>query len=127
MKYVKMSTYELHVNGNFASAHSLKGYHGPCEEIHGHTWKVEVTIQAREINDIGLVVDFHDLKAKLEKFLSQLDHVYLNDHPAFKINNPSTENLAKFIYQKFSPECLPFRLSKVRVWESENASVTYYE
>lgn len=122
-----MATYELNICGHFASAHSLRGYHGPCEEIHGHTWKVEVTIRGQEINDIGLVIDFGEIKGRLKKFLSQLDHVHLNDHPAFKVHNPSTENLARFIFQEFSEQCLPFKLMKVRVWESDNASVTYYE
>jgi 6-pyruvoyltetrahydropterin/6-carboxytetrahydropterin synthase len=122
-----MGQYELAITGHFASAHSLRGYQGPCEEIHGHTWKVEITLISQETNTIGLVVDFRDMKDKLEKFLSQLDHGYLNNLPAFQKDNPSTENLAKFIYQGFSPLCLPHKLQKVRVWESDSASVTYYE
>lgn len=119
--------YELTINGHFASAHSLRGYDGPCKHVHGHTWKVEVTIQAQMLNNIGLVVDFKELKKKLNEFLMHIDHVNLNDLPAFKEVNPSSENLAKYIYQEFAKLCRPFKLLRVRVWESETSSVTYYE
>jgi len=119
--------FELSVLGDFASAHFLRGYDGTCQDLHGHTWKVEVTLQSDKINDIGLVVDFKELKKKLRGFLEHLDHVCLNDVPAFKEVNPTAESLAKYIYQDFAKECRPFELTKVRVWESESCSVTYFE
>lgn len=119
--------YELTITDHIAAAHFLRGYDGPCANLHGHTWKVDVTVVSKDLNEIGLVADFRDIKVKLKKFLSHLDHVNLNDLAAFRDVNPSTENLAKYIYQGFSKECVPFLLSKVRVWESETASVTYYE
>ncbi len=119
--------FELTVKGEIASAHMLQGYEGPCKDLHGHTWKIEVTIVSEKLNTIGLVVDFQDLKKKLREFLSHLDHVCLNDLPFFKKENPSTENLAKYIYKEFAKQCLPFQLKKVQVWESESSCITYYE
>lgn len=119
--------FELSITGHFASAHLLRGYDGPCKNLHGHTWKVEVTIAAEKLDKIGLVVDFKDMKKRLNHFLDKIDHVNLNDLPAFKDVNPSTENLAKYIYQEFAKECQPLPLKRVRVWESDTASITYYE
>ena len=119
--------YELTIGGDFAAAHFLRGYDGSCKELHGHTWKLEVTIESGTLNDVGLVMDFKDLRQKLNTFLKQLDHGCLNDLPVFQQQNPTTENLARLIYQEFSRDCFPFKIKNVRVWESEKASVTYYE
>jgi 6-pyruvoyltetrahydropterin/6-carboxytetrahydropterin synthase len=119
--------YELSIQDHIASAHLLRGYDGPCRELHGHTWQVEVTVLATDLNPIGLVADFKDMKAKLKKFLAHLDHVNLNDLPAFQKDNPSTENLARYIYRNFSKECSPLKIKHVRVWESATAYITYYE
>lgn len=119
--------FELSIIGDIAAAHFLRGYDGPCEDLHGHTWKVQVTVVSEKVNAIGLVVDFRELKDLLKESLSALDHGSLNDLPAFKKDNPSTENLARYIYQEFSKRCQPLKLTKVRVWESDTSSVTYYE
>lgn len=119
--------FELSITDHIASAHFLRGYDGPCKDLHGHTWKIEITLESDQLNAIGLVVDFQDVKKKLKAFLMKLDHVCLNDLPFFKDVNPSTENIAKYVYQQFSAECRPFQLRRVRVWESDLASITYYE
>lgn len=119
--------YELTIGGDFSSAHYLKGYDGSCQHLHGHTWKVEVTIVSGDVNAIGLVCDFREMKKKLKVFLAGLDHVCLNDLPAFADENPTTENLAKYIYKSFAASCVPFPIQKVQVWESDTSSVTYYE
>jgi len=119
--------YELTISGDFAAAHFLKGYDGSCSQMHGHTWKLEVTVFSDQLNEIGLVLDFKELKQKMKKVLSQLDHQCLNDNPAFKKDNPTTENLAKYIYHEFGKTCDPIRVKQVRVWESDKASVIYYE
>lgn len=119
--------FELSIKNHIASAHFLRGYNGPCKDLHGHTWKIEVTLLSDSLNEIGLVVDFKDVKEKLNTFLKQLDHVCLNDLEYFKDKNPSTENIARFIFERFGPEVVPLRMKKVQVWESDNASVTYYE
>ena len=119
--------YELSITSNFASAHFLRGYKGPCEGMHGHTWKVEVVIESQKVNEIGLVIDFRELKVKLKNLLEKLDHTCLNDLPAFKNINPSTENLAEYIFKEFRRDCQAYNMKKVRVWESDTCSVTYSE
>ena len=119
--------FELSISGHFAAAHFLRNYEGPCKNLHGHTWKVEVAIESEKLNDIGLVVDFRDLKQRLKEILMAIDHVCLNDLAYFQEINPSTENLAKYIYYEFAKVAFPFILKRVRVWESETSSVTYFE
>lgn len=119
--------FELSIAGDFASAHFLRNYEGPCKNLHGHTWKVEVAIQSEDLNEIGLVVDFRDMKQKLKEVLMPIDHVCLNDLPYFKDVNPSTENLAQYIYREFAKVSRPFTLKHVRVWESETSSIIYSE
>lgn len=119
--------FELSITSDISSAHFLRNYEGPCKHLHGHTWKIEVTIQSDKLNNIGLVVDFKDMKQKLKEVLMPLDHVCLNDLPYFKEVNPSTENIAVYIYREFKKTCGSFSLKCVRVWESETSSVTYSE
>lgn len=119
--------FELSVTGHIASAHFLPGYEGPCKNLHGHTWKIEVTVQSAKLDKIGMVVDFKEIKKKLNGFLMPLDHVCLNDLDYFKENNPTTENIAKYIYERFAADVKPLKIAKVRVWESESSSVTYFE
>ena len=119
--------FEICIKDHIASAHFLPGYDGMCKNLHGHTWKIEVFIVGEKLDNVGLLADFAVLKKKLKEFLSHIDHVCLNDLPYFKKNNPSTENIAKYIYEHFSREIHPLKLSKVQVWESDLASVIYYE
>jgi len=120
--------YELMITDHFSSAHYLREYEGACENLHGHTWKVEVCISSAAVNRIGLVVDFKDLKAQLKKITERWDHVCLNDLPEFQEINPSTESMAQCLYREFA-KVLPEQLSMrhVRVWESDSASVKYTE
>ncbi len=117
--------FELSIRDHFAAAHLLHGYDGNCKNLHGHTWQVEIVIQGDRLDTIGMVLDFKIVKKKLKDFLCQLDHVHLNDLPAFNKTNPTTENLAKYIFEEFAKECKPHKLKQVRVWESDTASITY--
>ena len=119
--------FEVTVRDHIASAHQLHGYDGPCKDMHGHTWKVEIVVSGNILDEVGLLADFKILKAKLKQVLMPLDHVVLNELPAFKDINPSTENLARYIYRALSVSCAPLRLKHVQVWESDTASVIYYE
>jgi 6-pyruvoyltetrahydropterin/6-carboxytetrahydropterin synthase len=119
--------FEVSVRDHIASAHQLHGYDGPCKDMHGHTWKVEIVVCGNTLDGVGLLVDFKVLKAKLKEVIGPLDHVVLNDLPAFKDLNPSTENLARHIFRSLNPRCAPLRLKHVQVWESDTASVIYYE
>ncbi len=119
--------FEVKVNDHIASAHVLHGYDGPCSRLHGHTWKIEVTVTGSHLDNIGLLTDFKVLKKKLKEVIMPLDHVVLNELSAFNGMNPSTENLAKYIYTQFKPLVSPLQLKCVQVWESDTASIIYYE
>jgi len=121
--------YDLMIETQFASAHQLRGYKGKCETLHGHNWRVQVTVSADRLNDIGLAMDFHDLKAMVNDVVSSLDHAFLNDVFPFTEINPSSENISKWIYEslKKKVEQKNCNMVSVTVWESETASATYYE
>ena len=121
--------YRLMVSASFAAAHQLKGYGGKCEDLHGHNWQVQLYVRADELNEIGLALDFKEMKGCLRTILQPLDHRYLNDLPPFQSCNPSSENIARYIYGQAS-EILKgskVRVDSVRVWESENAYAEFSE
>jgi 6-pyruvoyltetrahydropterin/6-carboxytetrahydropterin synthase len=121
--------FELTVETTFSAAHQLKGYMGKCERLHGHNWKVQVHVIAEKLNEIDIAMDFHDLKRITIEVVSTLDHTILNEIFPFTEKNPSSENIAKWVYdslRKKIPE-QTIQLSAVTVWESEDASATYYE
>lgn len=119
--------FEVTVRDHIASAHQLHGYDGPCKDMHGHTWHVEAVVLGAQLDQVGLLTDFKILKKTLKDVLSPLDHVVFNNIPAFQGINPSTENLARHIYRALKPKVLPLQLKHVQVWESDTASVIYYE
>ncbi len=121
--------YELMIESRFAAAHQLRGYKGRCENLHGHNWKVQVAVTADRLNDIGLAMDFGDLKMITNEVVSTLDHGMLNDIFPFTEINPSSENIAKWIYESLKKriDTEDIEVSSVTVWESETASATYYE
>lgn len=121
--------FELMVEATFCSAHQLRGYSGKCEKLHGHNWKVQAHVIAERLNELDIAIDFHDLKKLLNEIVEPLDHAYLNDIFPFTEKNPSSENIAKWIYDSMNKK-LPYddiQVSAVTVWESENSSATYYE
>ncbi len=118
--------YELTVETHFSAAHRLKEYKGKCENLHGHNWKVQVYLKGDKLNKIGMLVDFREIKKRINKIIKKLDHTYLNELEEFAISNPTTENIAKYLFIKLSKENNnDFRMSKVTVWESEDSSVSY--
>ena len=116
--------YEIEVFLNFSAAHRLRGYKGKCENIHGHNWKVGVTVSSDKLDKIGIVADFRDVKKQLKDVLEKLDHKNLNSLAYFKKINPTSENLARFIYEKLKKR-LP--VSSVSVWETDGSKATYSE
>ena len=116
--------YSIKIEAHFSSAHNLRGYKGKCEELHGHNWKVEIVVTKEKLDKIGMVMDFKYLKKELNQVLEKLDHKYLNKIPYFKRNNPTSENIARYIYEKLQNKVSG--LNSVMVWESENCSATYY-
>ena len=121
--------YELTIETNFSAAHQLRGYKGKCEELHGHNWKVQVHVNAERLNEIDIAIDFHELKNSTNEIISQLDHKFLNEVFPFTERNPSSENIARWIYESLKKKINDgnVRVSAVTVWESETASATYYE
>ena len=119
--------YELTIKQTFSSAHNLRGYDGACENLHGHNWKVEVSVRAEGLDNLGMVLDFKVLKAGTKKVLSRLDHKYLNEVPPFDRENATAENLARFIFGELSIALNkgPATVSRVVVWESDDASAAY--
>ncbi len=121
--------YELMIETTFSSAHQLRGYKGKCEDLHGHNWKVNIYVQADMLNEIDLAIDFHELKRYTNEVVEQLDHGFLNEIFPFTEINPSSENIAKWIFDslKKKVEGEHISLTAVTVWESDTASATYYE
>ena len=121
--------FELMIETQFASAHQLREYKGACERLHGHNWKVQIFVLADRLNEIDIAIDFHELKKLAEEVIMPLDHGFLNDIFPFTEKNPSSENIAKWIYDSLRKKLDndDVNLSAVTVWESETASATYFE
>jgi 6-pyruvoyltetrahydropterin/6-carboxytetrahydropterin synthase len=121
--------YELMIETYFAAAHQLRCYKGKCEKLHGHNWKVQVYVLAEKLNEIDLAIDFHELKKLTEEVVAPLDHGFLNDIFPFTEKNPSSENIAKWIYDSLKKRLNGSNvdLAAVSIWESETASATYFE
>jgi len=119
--------YELTVKSEFSAAHALRGYEGNCANVHGHNWSVELTVRSETLTPIGLAVDFRELKSVLRETLVELDHRNLNEIPPFDQLSPSSENIAKWLFDRMAPavERLAGQLAAVRVAENDNCSVSY--
>jgi len=119
--------YELVVTSQFSAAHNLRNYGGKCENLHGHNWRVEVFVRADALGKGGMVLDFSILREETEKVLETLDHQYLNDLPSFQKEEPSSENIARYIYDALEERLRPhgLRTHKVTAWESEGAGASY--
>lgn len=121
--------YELFVQASFSAAHSLRGYQGDCACIHGHNWIIKVYLQCHELNFLGIGVDFRDIKKHIKKVLKDLDHCNLNDLSFFKDVNPTSENIAAFIFKTLSLDLNQknIKISKIKVLESPDAGAVYWE
>jgi 6-pyruvoyltetrahydropterin/6-carboxytetrahydropterin synthase len=121
--------YLLKIITSFAAAHCLTNYQGDCENLHGHNWKVEVAVNACELDKAGLAIDFKILKAETNTLLKTLDHKYLNELPPFQGISPSSEHISRYLYLELSTRFNNdnIKVQSVTVWESEFASATYYE
>lgn len=117
--------YSVKVQAYFSSAHNLRGYKGKCEQLHGHNWKIEVVASKDSLDKTGMVLDFSYLKNKINKLLEKLDHKYLNRITYFKKVNPTSENIAKFIYDRLKDQTVA--VESVTVWESNSSCATYRE
>jgi len=121
--------YELKIVTHMAAAHRLRDYEGGCENLHGHNWKIEVHVAGRELGQNGLLVDFKHVKEITAGLIKELDHTFLNDLAPFKSVNPSSENIARHIYQSLGRILNDgnVKVSKVTAWESDTACAAYME
>jgi 6-pyruvoyltetrahydropterin/6-carboxytetrahydropterin synthase len=147
--------FDISIKEEFSSAHNLRGYKGKCEALHGHNWQVEVVVSSKELDEIGMAIDFKRLKEIVNCAIKELDHKYLNELPYFsavggsasggkKVNpvrkkvvkdkyrfsngvNPTSENIAKYIFDKINllikKESVV--LKSVSIWESQDSKATY--
>ncbi len=121
--------YRLKVVTSFAAAHNLNNYQGECENLHGHNWRVEVVVKARELDKAGLCIDFKILKAETKELLATLDHKYLNELAQFRGLSPSSENISRFIFAELGKKLNDGNVTveMITVWESDFACASYYE
>ena len=121
--------YRMKIVTDFAAAHLLRGYPGICSRLHGHNWKVDVEVSATELDEIGMGMDFRDIKAATNELIGALDHRNLNDIPPFDEINPTAENISAYIFKGLSKELNNERVSihAVTIWETDRACVTYSE
>lgn len=117
--------YEIKVESHFSAAHHLLHYEGECENQHGHNWKVEVYAVGENLDKSNLLIDFKILKKELNEVIKQLDHTDLNELEVFKKISPSSEIIAKHIYEQLKEKV--HSIAKVSVWETDNSCATYYE
>ena len=120
--------FEVTIEETFSAGHALRNYHGKCENVHGHNYRVQVTFSGPELDSIGLLVDFVAVKKLMQTVVDRLDHQFLNDLAPFDALNPSAENMAKYFYDEISGglgQSTPVKLAQVRVWETDTTSATY--
>jgi len=122
-----VSLYRVNVRRHFESAHALRGYRGKCENVHGHRYQVVVCLESVQLNDLGLAVDFCEVKSALDAILERYDHHHLNEVPPFDQINPSAENIARVIYVELAGRLEGVTLREVEVWESPDTWATYID
>ena len=123
--------YQITIKSHFSAAHQLRDYEGECENLHGHNWLVEVFVEGDELEPNGLLIDFREMKKITGDVLVEIDHRNLNEVPPFTEANPTSENLARWLFRRIldrlADRVPPLRLSKVMVWESETSGASYSE
>jgi 6-pyruvoyltetrahydropterin/6-carboxytetrahydropterin synthase len=121
--------YEIKIITSFSAAHRLENFYGKCEALHGHNWKVEVFLQGERLDEAGLLRDFGVVKARTRELLEEIDHKYLNELPVFSNQNPSSENLARFLFQRLAAALNRdgVKVSRVSVWESDTSCASYFQ
>jgi 6-pyruvoyltetrahydropterin/6-carboxytetrahydropterin synthase len=122
--------FEVTIEETFAAGHALRNYRGKCENVHGHNYRCQVTLEGDQLDSIGLLVDFVEMKRVVHGVLDRMDHQWLNDFPPFDVLNPSAENMARYIYDEIKRGLGVrggVRLGAVKLWETDTASATYRE
>jgi len=123
--------FEVSAEQTFAAGHALRGYKGKCENVHGHNYRIRVTIEGEQLNSIGLLVDFVVMKRLMKEIIEYWDHKFINDLPPFDKINPTAENMAKWFFEQMQKGLengaaeVPARVTEVRVWETERNIAVY--
>jgi 6-pyruvoyltetrahydropterin/6-carboxytetrahydropterin synthase len=121
--------FEVCVEESFAAGHALRGYKGKCENVHGHNYRVCVTLAGPELDAVGLLVDFVHVKQAIKNVIAVVDHRFLNDFAPFDKVNPSAENIAKYFYEETSKQLHAApngaRIVSITVWETDTTAATY--
>ncbi len=120
--------FQITVEDSFAAAHRLREYEGKCRQLHGHNYRVRVSLEGEQLDETGLLVDFGEVRRLLRELLVPLDHRLLNEVPPFFTLNPTAENLARYLYEELSRRLAirpGVRVAEVRVWETEGASAAF--
>lgn len=120
--------YEVMIQTEFSAAHALRGYEGKCENLHGHNWKIEIYVRGPRLNNIGLLIDFKELKTAAKKAMDTVDHKVLNEIPPFDdLCNPSSENIAKYVLDQVGSQIdnSERHVYKVRAWETPSTAASY--
>ena len=120
--------FEVTIEESFAAGHALRNYRGKCENVHGHNYRVQITVQGEQLDANGLLVDFIEVKRLMTRVVDYLDHRFINDLPPFTELNPSAENIAKYFYDEMHGglrNTVPARISEVRVWETDTSIAVY--
>jgi 6-pyruvoyltetrahydropterin/6-carboxytetrahydropterin synthase len=121
--------FEASIKTHFSAAHHLVGYPGPCADQHGHNWEVEVSVRGGKLGKTGMLMDFRKIKETVRGVLGEIDHSDLNTHKAFRKQNPTSENIARFLYRELAKR-LPdrgCRVAAVAVRETPESTATYWE
>lgn len=124
---MRTGIYEVKIITDFSAAHNLRNFRGKCEQLHGHNWKIEIVVRGNQLDESGVLVDFGEVKAVTRELLQGVDHVYLNELPFFRENNPSSENIARYLFEGLERR-LGNRnrwLFSVSAWESADACATF--
>ena len=121
--------YTMKILTDFAAAHFLRGYDGECSRLHGHNWKVEVQVTTSVLNDVGMGMDFKEIKAATKQLIDSMDHYNLNDLPPFDKINPTAENISAYIYKELSAKLNTddIKVASITLWETDRACVIYCE
>lgn len=129
------SFYEVSKEADFSAAHLLRDYNGPCENLHGHNWKVRVSVASTQLNEQGMVVDFGLMNTLLKQLIASLDHQLINEIAPFDKTNPTSENIARFIHEGMQkelylahnqPKDFNLWVRSVEVWETDRSRAAYY-
>jgi len=120
--------FEIFIETHFSAGHHLRNYPGNCEKPHGHNWKVKVAVRTEKLDELGMGIDFRKIKQAVEKVMDDIDHCNLNEHPGFLDKNPSSENIAVYIFNCLKDELRGenYWLYSVSTYETENTGTTYF-